>query len=72
MADIEKEFSIDFQSYFAEELNQLEILTEDGLVTADGNEIRVQALGRLLLRNIAMVFDVYSKLSVKQQFSRAI
>jgi len=44
----------------------------DGMVSVDERTIAVQALGRLLLRNIAMVFDVYSRLAVKQQFSRAI
>jgi len=29
-------------------------------------------LGRLLMRNIAMVFDAYMKQAARQQFSRAI
>jgi oxygen-independent coproporphyrinogen III oxidase len=71
-AGIDEQFAIDFQTYFSHELEQLKIMTDDGLIIASDREIRVEALGRLLLRNIAMVFDVYSKLSLKQQFSRAI
>ncbi len=71
-AAIENEFSINFRSRFADELSQLQIMSADGLVSVDDEAIRVQSMGRLLLRNIAMVFDVYSKLSLKQQFSRAI
>ncbi len=72
IASIENRFKVDFQSYFAEELGRMELLMADGLVSVDERTIAVQALGRLLLRNIAMVFDVYSRLAVKQQFSRAI
>jgi coproporphyrinogen III oxidase-like Fe-S oxidoreductase len=34
-------------------------LQEDGLVTFDGQVLRVTPLGQLLVRNVAMLFDAY-------------
>ncbi|MCF7980716.1 MAG: oxygen-independent coproporphyrinogen III oxidase [Pseudomonadales bacterium] len=69
---IEKRYQIDFRSYFAEELNRLLPLEEDDLVTLSTQQIRVQPFGRLLLRNIAMVFDAYQQPTKEQRFSRVI
>ena len=70
--DIEKQYQIDFKSYFAEELNRLLPLEEDDLVTLSDQQISVQPFGRLLLRNIAMVFDAYQQPTKEQRFSRVI
>jgi oxygen-independent coproporphyrinogen-3 oxidase len=67
---IEKEFDIEFSSYFAEQLKDLAPLAEDELVHVDESQIVVQPFGRLLLRNIAMVFDAYQQPAKQQQFSR--
>lgn len=56
---IEGKYGIDFRSYFGFELAQLQPMTDDGLVAVDAAGIRVLPLGRLLIRNICMVFDVY-------------
>jgi oxygen-independent coproporphyrinogen-3 oxidase len=56
---IEKRWNIRFDKYFADSLELLKPLEADGLVEADHKEIRVTALGRLFLRNIAMSFDAY-------------
>ncbi len=58
-ADYERENGVQFASYFADELEQLEPLQADGLVSLDAGAIRITPRGRLLLRNIAMVFDRY-------------
>ena len=34
-------------------------LQDDGLVTFDGDVLRVTPLGQLLVRNVAMLFDAY-------------
>jgi oxygen-independent coproporphyrinogen-3 oxidase len=48
-------------------------LQEDGLVTFDGTLLRVTALGQLLVRNIAMLFDAYLKKGASRaQFSRTV
>jgi oxygen-independent coproporphyrinogen-3 oxidase len=53
-------FGGDFGTRFAAERAALEPLAEDGLLTigADGG-LRVTPLGRLAMRNVAMVFDAY-------------
>jgi oxygen-independent coproporphyrinogen-3 oxidase len=51
-------YLIDFDSYFATELADLETLVEDGLVELD-DSINVTPRGRLLVRAVCMVFDKY-------------
>jgi oxygen-independent coproporphyrinogen III oxidase len=52
-------WSIDFVSYFASAIEQLQPLVEAGLLTLDTTGIRVEPKGRLLVRIIAMAFDHY-------------
>jgi oxygen-independent coproporphyrinogen-3 oxidase len=58
-AEIEREFSICFDEYFAPEVEQLENSRAEGLVVLDSGEIRVTPLGRIFIRNVAMIFDRY-------------
>jgi oxygen-independent coproporphyrinogen III oxidase len=55
--EINAEFSIDFDSYFAPELQRLEVPRGDGLLLLSKDEIRVTWLGRIFIRNLAMIFD---------------
>ena len=57
--EIEREFAIDFDNYFASELDRLKETSEEGLVTLSPDEIRVTPLGRIFIRNVAMTFDRY-------------
>ena len=57
--EIEQEFSISFDEYFRPELERLEQQRAEGLVTLEPGEIRVAPLGRIFIRNVAMVFDRY-------------
>ncbi|EGV32402.1 oxygen-independent coproporphyrinogen III oxidase [Thiorhodococcus drewsii AZ1] len=59
MRSIEAKWGIDFASYFADGLETLKGMTEDGLVAVDSEQIRILAPGRLLVRNICMAFDAY-------------
>ncbi len=68
---IEQEFNIRFVDYFAPELKNLEIMQTDGLLTLSEDAIQVKSAGRLLIRNICMVFDKYLA-QKQQQFSRVI
>ena len=62
-----------FDDYFAREMAQLAPMQADGLLRGDGAGIRVLAPGRLLIRNICMVFDGYlGDESHPQRFSKAI
>ncbi len=52
-------YQIDFQDYFSTELQRLETLVKDGLVSWDHQGFSVTARGRLLVRTVAMCFDAY-------------
>ncbi len=71
---VERKYSIDFDTYFADALTQLQPLEEDQLVNMDNGIIRVTEEGRLLIRNIAMCFDAYLKKkdTKKPRFSRTV
>ncbi|WP_434997336.1 oxygen-independent coproporphyrinogen III oxidase [Vibrio scophthalmi] len=70
---IEKEFKLDFNRYFAQDLELLQTFINDELVEVDESEIRVTLRGRLLIRNICMCFDKYLRDRARQQqFSRVI
>ena len=57
IGNIEQRWSIDFNDYFGPELKRLEPMQADGLLVVTNDEIRVLDDGRLLVRNICMVFD---------------
>ncbi|WP_211471364.1 oxygen-independent coproporphyrinogen III oxidase [Collimonas humicola] len=59
LASIEIAHPVRFAEYFAAELVQLRQLEADGLLTLDDEWISVTTKGRLLIRNICMVFDRY-------------
>ena len=56
---IEIAYLIEFDRYFVEELADLGGLAIDGLVELDQEWITVTPRGRMLIRNICMVFDKY-------------
>jgi len=73
--EIEKEFSIPFDRYFEPELARLSEPASDGLVTLAPDEIRVTPLGRIFIRNVAMVFDRYlheQQMDQKPLFSKTL
>ena len=73
--EISEEFGIDFDSYFADELARLEPFREDGLVVLNPGEIRTTWLGRIFIRNLAMIFDPYLEkqhLNAKPLFSKTL
>ncbi len=59
MAQVGREWDIEFGEYFAEELTRLAQMVGDGLIGISGGRIDVLPPGRLLIRNICMVFDRY-------------
>ncbi len=71
-ANIEQAFSINFSDYFANELMALMPMQSDGLLSLSSNGIKVLPAGRLLIRNICMVFDSYLAQKQQQQFSKVI
>jgi oxygen-independent coproporphyrinogen III oxidase len=71
-AVIENQHSIVFSDYFRQELAELADMQTDRLLDLDANGIRVLPAGRLLIRNICMVFDCYLREQNQQRFSRVI
>lgn len=56
---LEMAYPITFAHYFATELEKLRALEQDGLLKIDSEWLTVTPKGRLLIRNICMVFDRY-------------
>jgi len=70
--NIEKAFSINFADYFSDELKQIKEMESDSLLELTNDKIQVLPEGKLLIRNICMVFDIYLKANKEQRFSKVI
>jgi oxygen-independent coproporphyrinogen-3 oxidase len=72
--EISREFGVDFDQYFADEMRHLEPSRDDGLVLLEPDAIRTTWLGRIFIRNLAMVFDPYleKQLTAKPLFSKTL
>ncbi len=68
----EAAYGIRFDAAFASELERLKSLEADGLVKVNRDGIDVLPAGRLLVRNVAMIFDRYLAGNARQRFSRTI
>ena len=69
----QQNFDIKFDDYFESELRALSKLANDGLLEVDTREIRITPIGRFFLRNIAMIFDAYSKVRARElKFSKIL
>jgi oxygen-independent coproporphyrinogen III oxidase len=70
----EAKYNIDFDSYFRNTLTNLKSFEEDALIVLGKDELKVTDIGRLLIRNIVMNFDLYlmEKKGEKPQFSRTV
>ncbi len=53
-------------------MHRLEGMALDGLLDLHVDRIEVHPAGRLLIRNICMVFDRYLEQAREQRYSRAI
>lgn len=68
-----EKWDIDFDEYFAESLPRLAPMIEDELVEISDSHIQVMPAGRLLIRNVCMVFDAYLKHDdAEKRYSRVI
>lgn len=56
---LERRWHFHFDTHFQQELEDLKALQADGLLEMDDEGLRVLPAGRLLVRNICMVFDRY-------------
>ncbi len=69
---LEKQYAIQFEAYFSEELVALKRMVDDGLIELTSTQLLVKPAGRLLIRNICMVFDLYLRKSKQTGFSKVI
>jgi len=70
---IENEFNIDFESYFAWGLNNLNEMIADDFLSIENRMLKVTKMGRLLIRNVAMNFDGYIERKEDQaRYSRTV
>ena len=73
LADIEQSHLLEFSTYFASELMQLDAFAKQGLIEFDSRVITVTATGWYLVRAIAMVFDKYVQSDEKRaHFSKIL
>lgn len=72
-SEYEHRYGIDFAEHFVSELSVIEQQEADDLLQSDVDGFTVTPAGRLLLRNIAMVFDEYlQQAEAVPRFSRVI
>ncbi|MCE9667634.1 oxygen-independent coproporphyrinogen III oxidase [Myxococcus stipitatus] len=57
---------------FAPELEKLRRFEDDGLLVRTGGQLELTSLGRLFVRNVAMVFDTYLARAERPRFSRTV
>lgn len=69
------QWEIDFDTFFADALPELQDLAADGLVQLEPGVIKVTETGRIFLRNIAMPFDAYLRqqsVEIKPRYSKTL
>ncbi|WP_028205247.1 oxygen-independent coproporphyrinogen III oxidase [Paraburkholderia nodosa] len=70
--EFEAIYGVRFPAAFAGELERLREFERDGLVARSADRLEVLPAGRMLVRNIAMVFDRYLGAQQPERFSRTI
>jgi oxygen-independent coproporphyrinogen-3 oxidase len=71
MCNHEVDLGADAERRYARELAALRAMETDELLTLQGPKVELTVLGRLLVRNVAMVFDAYLE-STEAAFSRTV
>jgi oxygen-independent coproporphyrinogen-3 oxidase len=75
LREIQQKFGDLARRAIEQSMGGLKELVDDGLVTFDGHVLQVTPLGRLLVRNVAMMFDAYLPRHAKDKaptFSRTV
>jgi len=70
--EVEAAFEIEFGRYFRSELERLKMMRKDGLIDLNSDGIQVLPRGRLLIRNVCMVFDRYLGGQQEARYSKVI
>jgi oxygen-independent coproporphyrinogen-3 oxidase len=71
---VERAFGIIFDEYFADDIPKLDRFIDEGLVSHDSDKIAVKGSGILIIRNVAMCFDVYLEKMMRDKpvFSKTV
>ena len=69
---IENKYKINFKEYFSKEIEDLTAMQADSLLVMNDSSFTVTPAGRILVRHICMVFDVYLRKQTGQRFSKVI
>ncbi len=70
---ISKKHNINFNEYFVEEMDALKEMQNDGMLRINSDSLDVLPSGRLLIRNICSVFDIYNRQQKETpRFSRMV
>jgi oxygen-independent coproporphyrinogen III oxidase len=72
LAQLGRDFGLDAQTYFARELANLSLIGELATYDATTQTIRTTEFGRLLVRNVCMVFDRYHQVTDENRHSSTI
>ncbi|NNG13436.1 MAG: oxygen-independent coproporphyrinogen III oxidase, partial [Halobacteria archaeon] len=73
MKALEDKWQFNYKLHFGKELEDLKTMQADGLLTIKGDILTVLPAGRLLVRNICMVFDKYLRDNkTRVRFSKVI
>jgi oxygen-independent coproporphyrinogen-3 oxidase len=70
--EFEAAYGICFADTFEPELERLRGFEQDGLVSLAADKLEVRTAGRMLVRNIAMVFDRYLGQQTLERLSRTV
>jgi len=65
-------FHKDFGKEFSKELSLLSEFQKEGILTCDSQAILISDLGRLFIRNVAMIFDAYLALPTQATYSKTL
>lgn len=71
-SELEREQNIRFDEHFADEMSMLADLQRDDLVRLYPDRIQVEPIGRIFIRNVAMVFDAYLHDGERLRFSSTV
>jgi oxygen-independent coproporphyrinogen-3 oxidase len=70
---LEEKWHFEYKLHFQKELEDLQVMQADGLLSIQDDILTVQPAGRLLVRNICMVFDKYLRDNqARVRFSKVI
>lgn len=72
IARLEKKWKVDFKTYFKSSLENIQQMTDDGLLKLSKTELTITTSGRMLARSICMQFDRYLQEKNTNRFSRVI